>query len=202
MLATNAVRFDGFVISRSHTTKALAAAFSHRSDIVHSFSNISHHRTVPIPRFTYYFQTYEHKPLVCKAAVADVPQVEDDQEQEEEDLEARAILRYCRGSPHKMRRVIDTIRGRSYEDALIILEQLPYRATEPILQTLLSAAANAKHNLGMRKTRLYVSECFVDEAPVFKRFRCRAKGRGARILKRNSHITIKVKERNTEEAKS
>jgi len=113
--------------------------------------------------------------------------------------EAKAILRFARGSPNKMRRVIDTIRGRTYEDALVILEYLPYRATEPILKTLLSAAANASHNLGMKKTRLYVSTCYVDAAPTFKRFRCRAKGQAAMILKRNSHITIKLKEKSQEQ---
>lgn len=59
---------------------------------------------------------------------------------------------------------------------------------------LLSAGANAKHNLGMRKSKLYVSECFCDEGPTMKRFQPRAQGRAYRIRKRTSHITIKVAE--------
>jgi len=68
------------------------------------------------------------------------------------------------------------------------------RAAEPILKVLLSAGANAKHNLGMRKSKLYVSECYCDEGPTMKRFRPRAQGRAFRIMKRTSHITIKVTE--------
>eukprot|EP00803_Ostreobium_quekettii_P000368 evm.model.scf_159.7 EVM.evm.TU.scf_159.7 scf_159:41288-43554(+) len=116
-----------------------------------------------------------------------------------EELEAKAILRYTRGSPHKMRRVLDTIRGRSYEEALMILEYMPYRACQPILKTLVSAAANAKHNLGLKKSKLYVSECYADPGPTLKRFLPRAKGRADRIHKPSSHITIKVKERAVEE---
>lgn len=108
--------------------------------------------------------------------------------------EAAAYLRYTRGSPLKVRRVLDQIRGRSYEEALMILEYMPYRACEPVIKTLLSAAANAKNNLGMKKKDLYVSECFADEGPVLKRFRPRAQGRANRILKPTVHITIKVAE--------
>ena len=68
------------------------------------------------------------------------------------------------------------------------------RPTEPILKTLLSAGSNAKHNLGMRKSKLFVSECYCDEGPTMKRFRPRAQGRAFRIMKRTSHITIKVAE--------
>ncbi|KAK9803169.1 hypothetical protein WJX72_007798 [[Myrmecia] bisecta] len=109
--------------------------------------------------------------------------------------EAEAHLRFQRGSTHKVRRVLDAIRGRTYEDALMILEYSPYRACEPIQKTLLSAAANAKNNQGMSKTKLFVSECFSDEGPVLKRFQPRAKGRPFRILKPMCHITIKVQER-------
>lgn len=108
--------------------------------------------------------------------------------------EAAAYLRYTRGSALKVRRVLDQIRGRSYEEALMILEYMPYRACEPVIKTLLSAAANAKNNLGMKKKDLYVSECFADEGPVLKRFRPRAQGRANRILKPTVHITIKVAE--------
>ena len=91
--------------------------------------------------------------------------------------------------------MLDQIRGRTYEDALMILEYMPYRACEPVIKTLLSAAANAKNNQGMKKKDLVVSECFADEGPVLKRFRPRAQGRAAKILKPLVHITVKVQER-------
>lgn len=68
------------------------------------------------------------------------------------------------------------------------------RATEPCLELLLSCGANAKQNLGLRKSRLVVSECYCDEGPTLKRMRPRAQGRGYKIRKRTSHITIKLKE--------
>jgi large subunit ribosomal protein L22 len=95
----------------------------------------------------------------------------------------------------QVRRVLDQIRGRTYEEALMMLEYMPYRACEPILKTLLSAAANAKNNLGMKKAKLVVSECYANEGPVLKRFQPRAQGRAYKILKPMVHITIKVVEK-------
>ena len=77
----------------------------------------------------------------------------------------------------------------------MILEFLPYRAAEPVLATLISAASNAKNNNGMSKAKLYVSECFADQAGQLKRFRPRAKGRPYKILTPISHMTIKVAEK-------
>lgn len=77
----------------------------------------------------------------------------------------------------------------------MILEYMPYKACEMIIKALLSAAANAKHNLGLKKKDLYVSECYANEGPVLKRFRPRAQGRAAKILKPTVHITIKVAEK-------
>lgn len=116
---------------------------------------------------------------------------------EDSSKEVKAVLRYARGSQHKMRRVIDQIRGRSYEEALMILEYMPYRACEPILKVLVSAAANAKNNHDMKKSNLYVSTAFVDMAPKRpgKRFRCGDKGRPKPYQKHTSHITIQVAER-------
>jgi large subunit ribosomal protein L22 len=108
---------------------------------------------------------------------------------------AVAHFRYGMGSPLKVRRVLDQIRGRSYEEALMILEYMPYRACEPIIKTLISAAANAKHNLGMKKKSLYVAECYANEGPVLKRAQPRAQGRAYPILKPSVHITVKVMER-------
>lgn len=90
----------------------------------------------------------------------------------------------------KARRVIDTIRGRSYEEAIMILRFLPYRACEPILRILSSAAANAADQKQWKKSNLIISLASVDEGPRLKRFRPRAQGRGAPIQKPTCHITI------------
>lgn len=106
--------------------------------------------------------------------------------------EAKAIARYIRMSPFKVRRVLDQIRGRSYREALIILEFMPYRACEPIIKVLRSAVANAEHNQGLNPTDLYISKAFADGGPTLKRYRPRAQGRAYQIRKRTCHITVAV----------
>ncbi|MBW4579312.1 MAG: 50S ribosomal protein L22 [Tildeniella nuda ZEHNDER 1965/U140] len=106
--------------------------------------------------------------------------------------EVKAIARYVRMSPHKVRRVLDQIRGRSYREALIILEFMPYRACEPVLKVLRSAAANAEHNQGLNRAELLVNQAFADQGPSLKRFRPRAQGRAYQIRKPTCHITITV----------
>ncbi|HEY9729121.1 MAG TPA: 50S ribosomal protein L22 [Chroococcales cyanobacterium] len=106
--------------------------------------------------------------------------------------ETKAIARYIRMSPHKVRRVLDQIRGRSYREALIILEFMPYRACEPILNVLRSAVANAEHNAGLDPATLVVSTAYADMGPTLKRFRPRAQGRAYQIRKPTCHITVAV----------
>lgn len=106
--------------------------------------------------------------------------------------EVKAVARYIRMSPFKVRRVLDQIRGRSYREALIILEFMPYRACEPVLKVLRSAAANAEHNEGLNRGDLVVSQAYADQGPVLKRFRPRAQGRAYQIRKPTCHITIGV----------
>lgn len=106
--------------------------------------------------------------------------------------EVKAIARYIRMSPSKVRRVLDQIRGRSYREALIILEFMPYRACEPIIKVLRSAVANAEHNQGLDPTTLVVSTAYADGGPTLKRFRPRAQGRAYQIRKRTCHITVAV----------
>lgn len=106
--------------------------------------------------------------------------------------EVKAIARYIRMSPHKARRVLDQIRGRSYREALIILEFMPYRACDPILKVLRSAAANAEHNQGLDRADLIISTAFADQGPTLKRYRPRAQGRAYQIRKPTCHITIAV----------
>jgi len=108
----------------------------------------------------------------------------------------KAVGKYIRMSPHKIRRVLDQIRGRSYQEALMILEFLPYDAVGPIWQVIHSAAANAKHNYGLEKKKLIISEIFANEGPKLKRVRARAQGRGYKILKPTCHITVIMKENN------
>ncbi len=106
---------------------------------------------------------------------------------------SKAVAKYIRMSPHKIRRVLDQIRGRTYQEALMILEFLPYNASGPIWQVLHSAAANAKHNYGLDKKTLIIDTIFADEGPKLKRIRPRAQGRAYKILKPTSHITVILK---------
>lgn len=94
----------------------------------------------------------------------------------------------------QVRRVLNTIRGQSYQDAIMMLEYMPYRACEPILSTLLSAAANAANNNGADKNKLYVAETFANNGPVLKRMMARARGRADQIRKPTFHLTIRVQE--------
>ncbi|MEL4895655.1 50S ribosomal protein L22 [Crocosphaera sp. Alani8] len=106
--------------------------------------------------------------------------------------EAKAIARYIRMSPFKVRRVLDQIRGRSYREALIILEFMPYRACDPIRKLLRSAAANAENNQGLDPETLVVSKAYADGGPSLRRYRPRAQGRAYQIRKPTCHITIAV----------
>ena len=107
-------------------------------------------------------------------------------------MEVAAKLRYARISPQKCRLVADMIRGKPVGEALTTLSFTQKKSAGIVRKVLESAIANAEHNNGADIDELKVSSITVDEAPTYKRFRARAKGRGARILKRNSHITIRV----------
>lgn len=105
----------------------------------------------------------------------------------------KAITKYIRMSPNKVRRIINQIRGLSYQDALMILEFLPYRAVGPIWQVLHSAAANAQNNFNFDKKKLIIEKIYANEGPKLKRIRPRAQGRAYSILKPTCHITVIVK---------
>ena len=107
-------------------------------------------------------------------------------------MQVAATLRYARISPQKCRLVADTIRGKSVDDALRTLTFMPKKGARVIKKVLESAIANAEHNHGADIDELKVATIEVNEAPTFRRYRARAKGRGARIIKRNSHITVRV----------
>nr|YP_011019240.1 ribosomal protein L22 [Malus x platycarpa]WQH61086.1 ribosomal protein L22 [Malus x platycarpa] len=97
-------------------------------------------------------------------------------------------------SAHKARRVIDQIRGRSYEETLMILELMPYRACYAILKLVYSAAANANHNKGLNETSLIISKAEVNEGTTVKKLKPRARGRGYPIKRSTCHITIVLKD--------
>ena len=107
---------------------------------------------------------------------------------------AKAVLRDIRHTPQKARRVIDLIRGQRADEALSILKFAPQSAGADLYTLLNSAVANAKQkNHAIRDaSELWVVEALVDEGRTMKRFRPRAQGRGFRILKRSSHITVTV----------
>ncbi len=110
-------------------------------------------------------------------------------------MEAKAYLRHVRISPRKVQIVLNLIRGKDVKVAQAILEQTPKSASEYLLKLLKSAVANADHNFNMDVNNLYVAECFVCPGPTMKRIRPRAKGSAARVLKRTSHITLSLKEK-------
>ena len=109
-------------------------------------------------------------------------------------LIARAVLRDIRHTPQKARRIVDLIRGQRVDQALSILKFAPQAAGSDVFTLLHSAVANAKaKNPAIRDaSELWVVEALVDEGRTMKRFRPRAQGRGFRILKRSSHISVAV----------
>jgi large subunit ribosomal protein L22 len=107
-------------------------------------------------------------------------------------MEVSATLKQAHISAQKARLVADQVRGLPVEKALNVLMFSPKKAAVMVRKVLESAIANAEHNEGADIDELKVSAIYVDEARTMKRFRARAKGRGTRILKRNSHITVKV----------
>ena len=114
--------------------------------------------------------------------------------QENKDTRPRAVAKYIRISPTKVKIVVDLIRGKSVAEAKAILMATQRAASEPVLKVLNSAVANAENNLELSKDNLYVAEVYADQGPTLKRFRPRAKGSATRILKRTSHITLTLRE--------
>ena len=104
--------------------------------------------------------------------------------------EIRAVSKYVRMSPGKIRRVLRQIQGKTYSEALLLLEFMPYASCAPIIKVMRSATANARNNYGLDEKKLVVKSAFADQGPTMKRFRPRAQGRAYRILKATSHITI------------
>lgn len=112
---------------------------------------------------------------------------------EQRDMRPRAVARYVRISSRKVRIVIDLIRGKQVSEALAILKFTPKSASPVVEKLLKSAIANAEYK-GLNKDDLYVAEVYADQGPTLKRMMPRAKGSGAMILKRSSHITVVLDE--------
>ena len=111
------------------------------------------------------------------------------------DTRPSAKLSYARVSVQKACFVLDAIRGKDVNTALGILAYNPRYASSVIEKLLKSAVANAENNNGMDASKLFIEECYANEAPTMKRVHPRAQGRAYRILKRMSHITIVLNER-------
>jgi len=109
-------------------------------------------------------------------------------------MESKAVARYIRMSPQKVRLVADLIRGKKVQEARSILLFTRKYAAGIVANVLKSAVANAAQNPNIDENILYVKEIFVDQGPSLKRWRARAQGRAAGIKKRTSHITVVLDE--------
>ena len=110
--------------------------------------------------------------------------------EENKDKRPRAVAKFIRISPYKVRLVLDLIRGKSVNEAVAILDNVSNAGADPIKKVVLSAAANAEHNMQMNANDLKVAVCYADQGPTLKRMQPMGHGRGFRILKRTSHITV------------
>ena len=111
-------------------------------------------------------------------------------------MESKAVAKYVRVAPRKVRVVMDLIRGKNVTEALAILKFTPKVGADVIEKVLKSAVANAENNFDMNVDKLYVSSAFVDQGPTLKRIHPRSRGQAFKILKRTSHVTIVVDEKN------
>lgn len=112
--------------------------------------------------------------------------------------QAKAIAKYVRIAPRKVRIVMNLIRGKDIADAFAILKFTPKRGATLIEKVLKSAVANAENNFDMDADKLFVSTCFVDQGPTIKRYHPRSRGQAFSILKHTSHITVVVSEKESD----
>ncbi len=115
-------------------------------------------------------------------------------------MEAKAVEKYIRMSPRKIKYVADSIKSKSIEDAVEVLSLMPKRAAAVVRKAIQSAVANATENNDMKEEDLFISKILVNEGPTLKRFRPRARGRATRIRKRTSHLSVCVSNGKEEEA--
>jgi large subunit ribosomal protein L22 len=110
------------------------------------------------------------------------------------DFQVRAVSKYIKGSPIKMRRVANSVCGMAAQEALEVLALLPHRAATPVSKTIKSALANAEENYSLDAEDMVVAEIMIDEGPRLRRARFGARGRYKPIVKRLSHITVVLEE--------
>ena len=110
-------------------------------------------------------------------------------------MEAKAVAKYVRIAPRKVRVVMNLIRGKNVADAFAILKFTPKVGSDVIEKVLKSAVANAENNFDMNVDKLYVSSAYVDQGPTLKRIHPRSRGQAFSIFKRTSHVTVVVAER-------
>jgi large subunit ribosomal protein L22 len=110
------------------------------------------------------------------------------------DFQVRAVSKYILGSPIKMRRVVNAVRGMRAQEALEVLSLLPYRSAVPVAKTIKSAVANAEENYALDAEDMIIAQITVDEGPRLRRARYGARGRFKPIKKRMSHITVVLEE--------
>jgi large subunit ribosomal protein L22 len=109
-------------------------------------------------------------------------------------MEVRALLRYARISPQKVRKIIDAVKGKPVQKGLEILKFMPQKSAGIVEKIVRSAVANADQNANLDVDSLVIRNITADQGSVLKRFRARARGRGTRIVKRTSHITVVLSE--------
>lgn len=115
-------------------------------------------------------------------------------------METKAVEKYIRMSPRKIRYVVDMIKSKPIEDAIDILSLTPRKAAAVIKKAIQSAISNATENHKMKEEDLFISRILVNEGPTLRRFRPRARGRATRIRKRTSHLSVYVSNGKEKEA--
>ena len=110
-------------------------------------------------------------------------------------METKAVAKYIRIAPRKVRIVLDLIRGKNVAEAFAILKFTPKAGADVVEKVLRSAVANAENNFDMDVDKLFVKTAFADQGPTLKRIHPRSRGQAFKILKRTSHVTVIVEER-------
>ncbi len=110
-------------------------------------------------------------------------------------MEAKAVAKYVRMSPIKLKPITDLVRGKGLKEALTILKFTPGKGSVLVEKVVKSAAANAENNHDMNVDKLYVAEVYAHQGPTLKRWRAGSQGRASIILKRSSHIGVTLRER-------
>lgn len=110
-------------------------------------------------------------------------------------MEVRAVTKFVKISPRKVRLVVDAVRGKRVQDALDVLRLMPQRAAVPVYKTVKSAASNAENNFNLDISDLVIKTITADDGPRRKTFKARARGRASPLLHRMSHIHVVVEDR-------